>query len=135
MVFPICYTPHRLSLVDKSDDDRLLENSPNVLLLTYLLYRLDGRTGEIHAVRAARLAPYHLAQSLIGVSRVHQHHVRALLPILPHEVVHEEGLAASAGTQHEFVSVGRDALFHRQVGNVEVQRFSREPVRHLDAEG
>ena len=61
--------------------------------------------------------------------------MRALLPILPHEVVHEEGFAASAGPQHEFVSVSRDAFFHRQVGNIEVQRFSREPVHHLDAEG
>ena len=56
------------------------------------------RVGEIHAVRAARLAPYHLAQSLIGVSRVHQYHMRALLVILSHEVVHEERLATARRT-------------------------------------
>ena len=49
-------------------------------------------------------------------------------------MVHEEGLAAARRTQHKFVTVGRDAPFHRQVADVEVQRFPREPVHHLDAE-
>ncbi len=77
--------------------------------------RLLLRVGEIHAVRAARLAPYHLAQALIGVSRVHQYHMRALLVVLPHEVVHEERLAAARRTQHELVAVGGDTPLHRQV--------------------
>ena len=81
------------------------------------------------------LAPDHLAQALIGVSRVHQHHVRTLLVVLPHEVVHKKGFAAARRTQHELVAVGRDTPLHRQVADVEVQRFSRKPVHHLDAEG
>ena len=59
----------------------------------------------------------------------------ALLIILAHEVVHEERLAAARRTQHELVAVGRDTSLHGQVGDVKVQRFSREPVHHLDAEG
>lgn len=38
-------------------------------------------------------------------------------------------------TQHELVAVGRDTPLHRQVADVEVQRFSSEPVHHLDTEG
>ena len=59
----------------------------------------------------------------------------ALLIILAHEVVHEERLAAARRTQHELVAVGRDTSIHRQDEDVKVQRFSREPVHHLDAEG
>ena len=36
---------------------------------------------------------------------------------------------------HLLVAVGRDTPLHRQVADVEVQRFSRKPVHHLDAEG
>ena len=82
-----------------------------------------------------RFAPYHLAQPLIGVSRIHQHHVRALLVVLAHEVVHEERLSAARRTQHELVAVGGDAPLHGQVADVEVQGLAREPVHHLDAEG
>ena len=66
------------------------------------------RVGEVHAVRPVCLAPDHLAQALIGVSRVHQHHVRTLLVVLPHEVVHKKGFAAARRTQHELVAVGGD---------------------------
>ncbi len=93
------------------------------------------RVGEVHAVRPACLAPDHAAQALIGVSRVHQHDVRTLFVVLPHEVVHEERLAAARRTQHELVAVRGDAPLHGQVADVEVQRFTREPVHHLDAEG
>ena len=61
--------------------------------------------------------------------------MRTLLVVLPYEVVHEKRLAAARRTQHELVAVGRDAPLHRQVGDVKVQRFSSEPVHHLDAEG
>ena len=61
--------------------------------------------------------------------------MRALLIILPHQVVHEKRLAAARRTQHELVAVRGDAPLHGQVGDVEVQRFPREPVHHLDAEG
>ncbi len=97
--------------------------------------RLLFGIGEIHAVSPVCLAPYHLAQALIGVSSVHQYHVRALFVVLAHKVVHEERLAAARRTQYELVTVGGDAPLHRQVADVEVQRFSREPVHHLDAEG
>ena len=53
-------------------------------------YGLLFRVGEIHAVRSACLASDHAAQTLIGVSCVHQYHMRALLIILAHEVVHVE---------------------------------------------
>ena len=66
------------------------------------------RVGEVHAVRPVCLAPDHFAQALIGVSRVHQYHVRTLLVVLPHEVVHKEGFAAARRTQHELVAVGGD---------------------------
>ena len=64
------------------------------------------RVGEVHAVRPVCLAPDHLAQALIGVSCVHQYHVRTLFVVLPHEVVHEKRLAAARRTQHELVAVG-----------------------------
>ena len=76
------------------------------------------RVGEVDAVRPARLAPYHLAEPLIGVARVHEYHVRALLVVLAHEVVHEERLAAARGTEHELVAIGDDATLHGQVGDV-----------------
>ena len=75
-------------------------------------YGLLFRVGEIHAVRSACLAPDHAAQALIGVSRVHQYHMRALLIILAHEVVHEERLAAARRTQHELVAVRGDTPLH-----------------------
>ncbi len=68
-------------------------------------YGLFLRVGEVHAVRSACLAPDHAAQALIRVSRVHQHDVRTLFVVLPHEVVHEERLAAARRTQHELVAV------------------------------
>ena len=93
------------------------------------------RVGKVDAVRPARLAPYHLAEPLIGVARVHEHHVRALLIVLSYEVVHEERLAAARGTEHELVAVGDDAALHGQVGDVQMQGLAREAVDHLDAEG
>ena len=38
-------------------------------------------------------------------------------------------------TPYCVITVGRDTSLHGQVGDVKVQRFSREPVHHLDAEG
>ena len=49
--------------------------------------------------------------------------MRALLVVLPHEVVHEERLATARRTQYELVTVRGDAPLHRQVTDVEVQRF------------
>ena len=46
--------------------------------------------------------------------------MRALLVVLPHEVVHEERLATARRTQYELVTVRGDAPLHRQVRNVEV---------------
>ena len=80
------------------------------------------------------LAPDHFAQSLIRVSGIHKDNVRSLFIILPDKMVHEERLAAAARSQHELVAVGRDAAFHRKVGNVDVQRLSRQTVHHLYAE-
>ena len=77
---------------------------------------------------------YHLAQALVGVTRIDQHHVGALFKVLADEVVHEERLAAARRPQHELVAVGRHAAFHRQVGDVDVQGLAADAVRHADAE-
>ncbi|MNL32203.1 hypothetical protein D3C87_1540380 [compost metagenome] len=58
----------------------------------------------------------------------------ALFIILPHHMIGEKRLATSRGTEYELVAVGNDTAFHRQVGNVQMDRFSRQPVCHLDAE-
>lgn len=63
-----------------------------------------------------------------------RYHMRALLVILSDEVVHEEGLPASRGSEHELVAVGCHAFSHRQVGDVNVQRLATDAVCHLDAE-
>ena len=76
-----------------------------------------------------------IAQSLVRITRIHHQHVRSLFVVLPYEVVHKEGFAASRRTEDELIPVGDDSFFHRQVGNIQMQRFSREPVRHFDAEG
>ena len=60
--------------------------------------------------------------------------MRALLIILPDEMVHEEGLPASRRTEHELVAVGCHAFSHRQVRDVNVQRLATDAVCHLDAE-
>jgi len=75
------------------------------------------------------------AQPLVAVSRVHQQDVRALLVIVAHEMVGEEGLAAARRPQDEFVAVGRDAPPHRLVRDIQMDGPATEPVRHLDAEG
>ena len=75
------------------------------------------------------------AQPLVAVSRIHQQDVRALLVIVAHEMVGEEGLAAARRPQDEFVAVGRDAPLHRLVRDVQMDGPAAEPVRHLDAEG
>ena len=83
------------------------------------------------------LASDHAAQALIGVSRVHQYHMCALLIILAHEVVHDERLAAARRTQHELVAVGRDTSLHGQVGDVKmcIRDRSMKPsnTRHSSA--
>ena len=48
------------------------------------------RVGEVDAVLSFGLAVYHLAQPLVGVARIDQHHVGSLFVILPDKVVHEE---------------------------------------------
>ena len=60
--------------------------------------------------------------------------MRALFIILSDEVVHEEGLPASRGSEHELVAVGCYAFPHRQVRDVYVQRLATDAVCHLDAE-
>ena len=52
--------------------------------------------------------------------------MRALLVILSDEVVHEEGLPASRGSEHELVAVGCYAFSHRQVRDVNVEKSIRE---------
>ena len=96
--------------------------------------RIFIRIGIIDAVLAVRLAVDHLAQALITVTRIHDDDMGALLVVLPHEMVHEKGLAAAAGSQHELVAVGRHAPFHRKVADVYMERLARQPVHHLHPE-
>ena len=65
---------------------------------------------------------------------IDQGHMRALFIILSDEVVHEERLSASRGSEHKLVAVGCHAFSHRQVRDVNVQRLSTDAVCHLDAE-
>ena len=58
----------------------------------------------------------------------------ALLIILSDEVIHEERLSASRGSEYELVAIGCYAFPHRQVGDVNVQRLAADAVCHLDAE-
>ena len=53
-------------------------------------YRILIRIGEIDAVLTARLAVYHLAQALIGITGVNEYDMRTLLIILPCHMVCEE---------------------------------------------
>ena len=76
---------------------------------------------------------YHLAQSLIAVSRVHQDDMGVLFPVLPQEVVGEERLSRTRRPQDELVAVRGDALLHRQVGDVEMNRLAAA-VSHLNPE-
>ncbi|CCY05087.1 predicted protein [Eggerthella sp. CAG:1427] len=108
----------------------------------HLVFREEGverdgifiRIGIIDTVLAVCLAVDHFTQALIAVTRIHDDDVRALLVVLPHEVVHEKGLAATAWAQHKFVSIGRNTPFHRQVADVQMERFARQPVHHLHSE-
>ena len=88
----------------------------------------------VYAVLTTCLSVNHLAESLVGVSRIDQDHMRALLVILSDEVVHEERLSASRGSEHELVAVGCHAFPHRQVRDVYVQRLATDAVCHLDTE-
>ena len=58
----------------------------------------------------------------------------SLLPILAQHMVHEERFPGARTTQYEFVSVGRNAFFHRQVRNIQMKRFAADAVGHLDSE-
>lgn len=78
-------------------------------------YRRLVGIGEINPVLACGLAADHLAQPLIGVTRVDQHDVRPLLVVLPREVVREERLARTARSKYELVTVGDYAFLHRKV--------------------
>ena len=90
--------------------------------------------GDVDAVPALGPLVDQPAQPLVAVPRVHQQDVRPLFIVVAHEVVGEEGLPAARRPQHELVAVGDDALAHRLVRDVQVQRPAAQPVGHLDAE-
>ena len=73
------------------------------------------------------------AQSLIGVSGIHQQHMRTLLVILAYHVVGEKRFPAARRSEDEFVPVGDCAVLHRQVGNIQMDGFSGQAVHHADA--
>ena len=98
-------------------------------------YRVALLVGEIDAVLTVCAGVDKAAESLVGVTGVHQQHMRSLLVIMAHHVVGEEGLAAAGRTEYELVAVGYRAVPHRQVGDVQVDRLPGQPVHHADAEG
>ena len=75
-----------------------------------------------------------IAQSLIGISRIHQQYMRSLLVILAYHVVGKERLAAARRTKDKFIPVRNRAVLHRQVGNIQMDRFSGQAVHHADTE-
>ncbi len=75
-----------------------------------------------------------VAQPLVGVAGIHQQHVCPLLVILPYHVVGKEGLARAGRAEDKFVPVRDGAVLHRQVGDVQMDRFSGQAVHHADAE-
>ena len=60
--------------------------------------------------------------------------MRALLIILSHQMVGEERLAATRRTEYELVAVGGYAALHWLVGNIQVDRLTREAIHHFYTE-
>ncbi len=60
--------------------------------------------------------------------------MRALLIILAYQMVCEERLAATRRAENELVAVGGYAALHRLVGNIQMDRLTREAIHHLYAE-
>src|ERR1035437_4025488 len=46
-------------------------------------------------------------------------------------MIHEERFSTTTWSQHKFVSVGGDSLFHRQIGNVQMHWFSADTIHHF----
>ena len=60
--------------------------------------------------------------------------MRSLLVILACQVIGEERLAATRRAKYEFVAVCGYAALHRLVGNIQVDRLTREAINHLYTE-
>ncbi len=58
----------------------------------------------------------------------------SLLVILPDHVVGEERFARTGRTEDKFVAVGYHAGLHRQVGNIQMDRFPCQAVNHAHTE-
>lgn len=77
---------------------------------------------------------------------IYQNDVSALLVIAPYHVVGKEAFSrtriipghslkngpAQRRPQHEFISVGTDALCHWFIAYIHMNRFARKPIPHSD---
>ena len=90
--------------------------------------------GLVDAVLAACHLTDQRAEALIRITRIDQQDVCSLLPILAQHMVHEERFSGARTTQDEFVPVSRNTFFHRQVRDIQMQRFSADAVGHFDSE-
>ena len=77
--------------------------------------RFFVRVGEIDPVPASRLLVDQLAETLVGISHIDDHHMGTLLVILTNYMIEDETLTAARRSETEFIPIRRNALFHRQI--------------------
>ena len=58
--------------------------------------------------------------------------MRSLFVILAAHVIGKKGFSTSRRPKNEFITVRNNSLFHGQVGNIHMERFSAYTVCHLD---
>ena len=98
----------------------------------------DGRllgVGEIHPVAAFGLGVNQRAEPLVGVARIDQQDMRSLLPVLTNQMVRQITLARARRPEDKFIPIRDDAALHRKVRDVQMERYARQAVGHLDSEG
>ena len=96
--------------------------------------RIFFRIGKIDSVPAVCLTVNQVAQSLIGISRIHKDNVCSLFVILAAHMVRKKRFAASAWPKNKLIPVRNDSLFHGQVGDIHMERFPADAVCHFDTE-
>jgi len=60
--------------------------------------------------------------------------MRTLFVVLAAHMVGKKRFSRSRWPKNEFITIGNNSFFHGQVGNIHMERFSRNPVRHFDTE-
>ena len=75
------------------------------------------------------------AEPLVGVARIDQQDMRALLPVLTDQMVRQITLARARRSEDKFITIRDGAALHRKIRNVQMNRNARQAVGHLDSEG